>query len=233
MNRKILCFLCLLLLLNCETFGQSREGKLGSLFAGARVGMNTSFLSQNNLSLTKGKAGVNGGLYVGYSITDQLSVSFEPMYSQIGSNDINPSFLFFESVESEFLNDISEMNLRIHSLNFPIIASAFLGGSDTRPRVFLGASYDYNHWATTQNTQIRHNYLTDEDKQVTTYTAVDDRIQDHGISGIIGVGAVVYQGSLVISFDIRGVYSFDNLNAAQTSNPLYNRGIIATIGFGL
>jgi hypothetical protein len=68
-------------------------------------------MSKGFFNLTGTKTGLNIGAYGGYYILPNFSASFEPMYSQIGANDISKDILYYPSIDKVFIGNIKEMDL--------------------------------------------------------------------------------------------------------------------------
>jgi hypothetical protein len=236
MNKSILSFLSLLFLINCMTFAQNdTKGKFDKVFFGARFGVNVSSLSDGSFKYTGGKIGLNAGLYGGYYVTNNITVSFEPMYSGIGASNVNPKSIYYTpelELEKTYPYTIKERDIRIHAINLPIIAAYNFQLGEVSPKFFAGFSLDLFNWKYSQYDREVKNPSTNKSQLTATSTPINERFFDYDYSTIIGGGVNFKINQFVMSFDLRATFGISNINATEISQNFFNRSLAATIGFG-
>ena len=174
------------------------------------------------------KAGINAGVFVEFKVMDLLSVSFEPMYLQQGSNKINPQLFYSEL--SPLLIGLDRTNVRLNSISLPLLINVTLPSDGFQPKVFGGVSIDLYKWAYTYN---KHTFTVNGiEKTSVTQDNITERVNKSSVSGVLGAGVVKKMDPLILSVDLRYMIGLKNINAVENFPLLNNSTFALTLGIG-
>lgn len=235
MNRNQLIIVVLFVLYFVQINGQSGS-RFGNLFFGVQAGINNNYLKPDGQNFYFPKLGFNIGLYGGYKITENISVSFEPVFSQFNSNNINPTLLYSEVsplLYSETgLFKLKTMDLQINMIAFPLLGSFSFKLGPFTPRAFAGFSIDYILSANTLNEHEWQNELENTTEITNTFDPVEDRLKTNYYSAIAGASIAFNIGDLVVSPGIKANLGLSNFNNVNDKPNLYNHNLALFVNVG-
>ncbi len=227
----IFTVLCAFLLINTINAQDMKFGVKGSFLM--------STIASPDDGFSKLKPGYSAGVYFQYNVLDILGVSFEPVYSLKGANDIDALYIYDEyspKLWNPVLNEPIEYeqhNLSLTTFELPVLIQLNLDFGGAVMRLFVGPSWDIIHAANFESIRKEPSAGDDFVNDIETNVDVTDRFLYNDYSGVAGVGFDIEMDPVDLRIDFKYHHGFTNINNVENKPAIYNRSFGVTVGVGL
>lgn len=188
---KLLLFACILFI-PPGLFAQDGGTDNGFLFGIKAGGVYSTFRTDYQFKFAEHRYGPAGGISIGYKFSSKFGFHVDAMYVQEGASYVPSDYIYYEPVKYADNDEIRfnrlNSNVILHMVETPLFLDFYFGSGNIRPRIFVGASYNYLLSAEAKNKLYVYDYNEDYyafvDGRATDY--VTSKFKDYYIGGILG-----------------------------------------------
>lgn len=205
----IVCVVAALFALSSTTDVSGQEYSVG-----LKIGVSTTTLSGDSDTELEWRSAFAGGFVFSAQVLDIVTIQPELIYTVKGASTDN----IFQSGEPTGLEGVFSFSY----LDFPLLVSLSpYQRSSIYPKVFAGPHFSYQLDASIEQTSPTTGNSQSEPV---------DTIPDTDYGFVVGAGADFDIRGERATFDVRYVWSRNNVRPNVEDRPLYNRGVLVMLG---